>query len=382
MHIGRRTYHAADVVPFVFAFTLAIAFDPFTYTGATTPRWALMAIALPLLCGFASPNHFSLPKLIGAVFVAWAATSLIWTANGYDGAGTIALVMIIAMAFCYGARLQSLSPVLCGLAGGVAISSLILLIPALHAIPSIVQVYPHGLMGNRNMLGEVACLTALGCLVYKRYLFIIPLVPAIVWPPISRGAILALLSGICVWLWPRSKTSAVALAASMCLIGSALIDFRPSSVHERLEIWQAVLSGITFFGHGIGSLQTLMPYLSGHWETSLQRVDHAHNEFIEILFELGIPGLVLYLTLICVALRSADHSTRVLLVGFLVISCVAFPWHIPLNAFIGALVMGHAVRAWPALRSTDADWRARLRPWHVGPEYCEGYPELWGSRKV
>src|SRR6185437_14554439 len=76
---ARNTSQAA------FGFALAICFDPFTWTGATSPRWALLAVSLPLLLWISSRNHFTLAHLTGLVFIAWASLTLTWTANRWDG---------------------------------------------------------------------------------------------------------------------------------------------------------------------------------------------------------------------------------------------------------------------------------------------------------
>lgn len=359
----------------IFGFLLAICFDPHLWTAATQPRWALLAVALPLLCAFSSPNHFELSKLLGLLFIAWASLSLIWTANILDGFGELIWILIIAQAYIYGNRLFSLASIFTGLALGITVSSAILIIPALRDlfVNSIVLVYPHGLWGNRNMMGEIAVLTLLGCLVYQRYWYIPGLLPAIFFykPEImsgtpSRGALLALVAGIGTWLWSRSKWQACVFAGIVFVGGAAFVALdhsHGSAANERLQVWEAVYSGTNLAGRGLGSLYTLAPYLSPIWDTAERRIDHAHNEFIEILFELGIFGATLYVAIIAIALRSASDSCRVILVGFLVISMFAFPWHIPANAFVGGLVMGHAIRGRQSLRDDYAHWRILLCRW-------------------
>ena len=285
----------------IIGFLLAIAFDPYSWTGATSLRWALLAITLPGLCLISLPNNFDLTKLLGIGFIAWAAISLTWSPNQWDAYGTFIQLLIIAAAFVYGNRVSSLKPIFTGLAIGVTVSAAILLSPTLQGLTSgsPVSTYPHGLWGNRNMMGEIAVLSALGCLAYGRYWFIPGLLPAIFYykPEImsgvpSRGAVGALMAGICVWLWPRSKVLSGLLAAALLIGGTAALGFgnRFGPVYERLEVWQAVLHGVTLRGNGLGSLYTLAPYLTDIFDTTMRRVDHAHNEFIEILFELGVIG--------------------------------------------------------------------------------------------
>ena len=365
----------------IFGFLLAITFDPNIWTAATQPRWALLAISLPILCAISSPNNFDLTKFIGLIFIAWASLSLFWTPNKWDGLGELIQLLIIAQAFVLGSRLSSLERIFTGLALGITISSAIILVPALQAlfVNSIVQVYPHGLWGNRNMMGEIAVLTLLGCLVYQRYWLIPGLLPAIFYykrmvmggTP-SRGALLALVAGICVWLWSRSKwATGIFIGVILVTIAATRgLDNHDGAAIERLQVWQAVYGGVDLAGRGIGSLYTLAPYLSDLWDTTERRIDHAHNEFIEILFNLGIVGATTYIAIIAIALRSSDAGTRVILVAFLVISMVAFPWHIPANAFVGALVLGHAIRGRHGLRYDYHYWRILLRHFH---EACRAY---------
>lgn len=347
----------------IFGFLLAVIFDPFTWTGATTPRWALLAVGLPLLLRLSAPNHFTLAHLVGILFALWTALTITWTANIWDGAGQLLILLIIVQAFIYGEKSLKLEKIFIGLAVGISASSLILIIPPLHTLPSIVLVYPHGLFGNRNMLGEIAALTLVGCVVYRLYWFIPGLLPALLWPPIARDALLAVAAGLILWIWPKHRTIALVCIALGIIALYFGIEYRPSSVEERFTAWSAVLNNLTFFGHGIGSLYTLSPYMTDAWDTTARRLDHAHNEFLEILFEQGIPGLVLYTALLSLAYRSADWATRSILSAFLVISCVAFPWRIPANAFVGALCLGHAVRNGRPLRDEYHAWRTYVRAW-------------------
>src|SRR6185437_5489632 len=98
---------ARNTSQFAFGFALAICFDPFTWTGATSPRWALLAVSLPLLCQFGSRNHFTLAHLTGLVFIAWATISLIWTANLWDALGAMISLLIICQSVVFGTRITT-----------------------------------------------------------------------------------------------------------------------------------------------------------------------------------------------------------------------------------------------------------------------------------
>lgn len=370
----------------IFGFLLSIAFDPYIYTGATDPRWALLAVSLPILIAFSSPNNFTLAHLFGVLFLAWASLTLIWTANLWDGLGQTTQLLILGLAIVYGSRLTSLEPFVKGAALGITVSSALLLIPILR-FDSLVSNYPHGLFGNRNMFSEFAILIALALIAYRKWLFLPGLAPAIFYykPEIIggslvRSAILALCVGVVAFVWQWSRKAALACIALITAIAFASLihGWKLGSIIERLEVWNAVWSGTNWWGHGIGSLFTLSPYLSATWDTTLQRVDHAHNEFLEIAFELGGIGAGLYAGIIAYALCLADRKMFPVLLGFLVISEVAFPWHIPANAFMGALVIGHSVRDGKPVRELYHGISSSLRAWYG---WC-GYgfkPEIGGE---
>lgn len=356
----------------IFGFLLAIAFDPYIYTGATDPRWALLAISLPILIATTPSNNFTVPHLLGLIFIAWASLTLTWTSNLWDGLGEMIHLFVCGLAIVYGSRLMTLEPLVKGLALGITISSLILLVPLLR-FDSVVSIYPHGLFGNRNMLSEIAVLTALGLIAYRKWLYLPGLAPAIFYykPEIIggslvRSAMLALCVGVIafIWQWSRRAALLAMLFIAFAAFETLIHGWKLGSIIERIEVWQAVWNGTNWLGHGIGSLFTLAPYLSAGWDTTVQRIDHAHNDFLEIAFELGFIGAGLYAGIIAYAVCAADRKILPVLLGFLVISEVAFPWHIPANAFVGALVIGHAIRDGKPVREFSYGWRALLRAWH------------------
>lgn len=85
----------------------------------------------------------------------------------------------------------------------------------------------------------------------------------------------------------------------------------------RLEIWQASLIAVAdfpFTGIGIGTFTTVIPLLYP-LSFPIESYPHAHNLFLQIGLDLGLPGLIAYLALLInlfvmliITLRSA-HST-------------------------------------------------------------------------
>ena len=332
----------------IFGFLLTICFDPNLWYGATVPRWALLAVTLPLLTAFASPNHFTVSHLVGLVFVVWSTISLLWCANIYDGLGDLLQVLILAQAFVLGARLQSVEHILSGMALGMAVNTASVLIT--H----------NNLFFNTDMAAECAAMIAMGLICYRKWLFLPFVLPTLFWPPIARGAILGFLAGICCWLWPRSRWAAALLAGAMLIGGFYALDIRPLAVEARIDLWTGAWRGIDWLGHGLGSLPTLYPWVTHSWDTMIERPDHAHNELIEILFDLGVIGLLGFVGMVCTSLYRSSSVLAPALATISVISLVAFPLNIPATAFIAALVIGNLAGSGPGLRSYFPDWRLVL----------------------
>ena len=182
----------------IFGFLLTALYVPGIAGAATTPKWALLAVALPvlLLMRGDSPRKFTLSHLFGLGFVAWAAVSLIWTPNRLDGMGELIKLVILTQVFLLGARMEPhhLSSLLCGLAIGLLPSAAVVLIQTwqpdivLHATPN------SGLFVNSGSLAEIAALVMIGLLTiqgrYWQGLLFMLLLPCLILP-MSRGAYLA-----------------------------------------------------------------------------------------------------------------------------------------------------------------------------------------------
>jgi O-antigen ligase len=166
------------------------------------------------------------------------------------------------------------------------------------------------------------------------------------------------------------------------VLGSILVALVPPDAHERLR----TLSGAPFrldtwrdslrlaasspvLGHGLGSFHDAYPrFKSGHGDV---RVEHAENDYLETLVEMGAPGLALSVAGLVLLLTAAGRGVarepdRVVrgigtgalaaLVALAVHSVVDFNLRIPSNAALAALVAaaaaaGGGVRARPLPRA-------------------------------
>lgn len=135
----------------------------------------------------------------------------------------------------------------------------------------------------------------------------------------SRGAYLAALIAlpvVVVLRWPRLRYLLMA-AVAMGVI--ALFAIGPERVVEavlggssasglsgRLEVWSRALyalSDFPFTGIGIGTFNRVIPVLYPFFTIAPDaKLDHAHNLFLQVGLDLGLPGLIAYIALWLVVL--------------------------------------------------------------------------------
>lgn len=119
----------------------------------------------------------------------------------------------------------------------------------------------------------------------------------------SRGAYLGLASGLLVVavLWPRSLWLLAPCAAlggvGMALAGGSL-DVAASGLEWRTIVWDnglRILSSFPFTGVGMGCFRQVTNSLFPMAGLGSIDASHAHNLYLQIGIDLGIPGLVAYL---------------------------------------------------------------------------------------
>jgi putative inorganic carbon (hco3(-)) transporter len=157
----------------------------------------------------------------------------------------------------------------------------------------------------------------------------------------SRGGILSVLTALLVilairFLWGRwllfffliGMCSFLFIGSSINLILPAeVLAFDEFGLEGRLEIWSRALYGLAEFPftgmsmNGFRELvQTFYPIISRSPEAD---IGHAHNHLLQAGLDLGIPGLIAYLSLWIISVgllwsvwhKSPDNSDRVLILG-------------------------------------------------------------------
>lgn len=331
----------------VFSFLLSVLFIPGLSGAATTPRWALAAVMLPLLL---RPVKLTTAHLCGLVFIWYAAISVTWS-HPYDGLNGLFQLVVAAEAFWLGSQLKDLKPVAIGFGLGMWVSSAVMLC----GIPVPSSTEHAGLFSNSNVMGEIAALSLVAALSCRLWWLIPGILPAL-WLAHSRGAFAALACVGLAWVWGRSRVWAV--FGALAGLGALVYLSHGSSATDRMNMWSAVLPHLTILGHGLGSLYTLLPlYMPGVDSLNI-RTDHLHNDWLEYVFETGAGSIFLFAVVIL---------SRSFIVGaFAVEALFGFPMHTATTVVLGSIAAGYTVRNRPALRDVWAAWRGILLVWEDG----------------
>jgi O-antigen ligase len=257
--------------------------------------------------------------LCGIVLAAWALAGLSWSQNVGGTLQSLLHIGVAVFVFLAARQTGALEPKLLflylSLLGAVRTTELLV-----HGALTAKGV-PLPMWGSPNVtfagltaaLGAVAGLAgARGSVPERRAAWVLPvLTGAVLFQGNTMGPLFALLMGVLVWfIVDRQKKGAlwgVPLFAAALL---ALFAFGPSWVSnnpadsarwERLTIWKDTLRMIAAhpWGGGLGTFETFTREFQGLPGTRV--APHVHNEFLEMVFELGLPGGLLALGLLGIA---------------------------------------------------------------------------------
>jgi putative inorganic carbon (HCO3(-)) transporter len=141
--------------------------------------------------------------------------------------------------------------------------------------------------------------------------------------PLALGAIVAAL--VVTYLGPGQV--AADLSRNLGLSPGDLAN--PGAAASRLEIWSRALYGIedfAFTGMGMGTFSHVMPVLYPGVSFAPERdIGHAHNQFLQAGLDLGLPGLIAFMStwMVAAALawstwrRTTDSWGRALVAGIM-----------------------------------------------------------------
>jgi hypothetical protein len=341
------------------AFLVMVAYWPGFSGAAIAPRWS--AIALGAILVLIGPRiRWTVAHAIGAGFIAWCALSLAWSDQVGDGIGAMFRLLLLATGFILGSQLTTLRPAMMGAAAGLAISSALAIAQHFGWDGVLQGTRPAGLFYNKNYLAEAAALVMIWAFAERFWWVALGVLPAIVLP-VARGALLAVSATAVILLWRRSRAAALGVAGiALAVIGYTLLTASLISVDQRGAIWRDTFDHVSLLGYGFGAFAETFPSIARHFVMIADRPAQAHNEFLQVWFEVGAAGLAVLTAFFATLLRPPFNAAQLVLFGILVEAFFAFPFQMPATAFIGLLAAGHAARDCIGVGDALARGRASL----------------------
>lgn len=335
-------------------------------------RWALIAVMCPAMLYLIrirpTPLHYW-----GAAFFVWAMASLLWSPVLDDALQEWTQFLFMAMAFVIAAEQENNVPLYRGLAIGMIFSFAVVLLQLGGLNPVVMakgDVASTGLFVNSNILGWTAAPLLIVLLAQRcwiDYVLSIPVGFCLIMSD-CRSAIGAAFICFIGLAWQRSRWVGGAIA----VVAAAFVFHRihrfddAASLVQREDIWRDTVKGITPLGHGIGSFYSMYLAYStgltpqGFWVD----LSHAHNDALEMFFELGLPGLILASIFIVLVLRYCGRAERYGLACLGMVGMVGFPLHQPVTQVLVAAMAGNAARDWRCLRDNQSSGYISVRYRH------------------
>lgn len=334
--MARWAIHRSATLSKVFGASLALAFVPGWVDGATAPRWILASLWIA-----ATARTVNWPM---AVLAAWAAVTLLWTIDlPY---GMFHLWMLILMA-AFAVQERNLEQIALGAGLGLALQLPLALLQLAGIDPVLDAIPPAGLFFVKTYFAEAAALAAV--LNRRRIALCIALclIVAVSGNRESQAALVA----VAIWLLCGERF--VRFAICCTLIAALAVAFgHLDPIHSRdlgfrLDFWRDTISHTALWGHGLGSFWALWPSWASNFAAG--RPEYPHNEFVWLLSELGLPGILFGLGFGVFCWRA--RGLRAALICLAVETCFGFPFQLPVTLVLASLVLGRAYS--DAVRSMD-----------------------------
>jgi hypothetical protein len=317
----------------VLAFLASVAVWPGIPDMATVPRWAVIAVGLPLVSRL-DPREVAEPfrwLLLGGL--AWAALSVAWSPDRLGAVLALFYLLVLSLVFVAAAAAE-FDAIMTGLAAGAGVSAVIAMVQMCGWSPVAQFAAPAGLFFNRDLLGEFLAPVAVWVLLRGYRGFGLALLLVIV-ATHSRSAGLAALLGL-IYAWRVTPTTKLFALSGVVVLSMLAISFGDqASAQQRIAIWWQAATHLSVFGHGIGWFQATYPLYV-----------RAHSDLLQLLAELGLGAILWILTPVKMfAERRGELVQRAVLLTVCVEAAVSFPLHTPMGGFVAAAVAGSLAAA-------------------------------------
>lgn len=328
---------------FLLGLGISIAYIPGIVGASISTGWLFLLIVCPFLLLYCD----DLKLRWGFGFICFAALSLSWSYSLNIALFYLLKVIVLGLLFWIGQNIHDIKPIFKGLATGLGISSIVawLQYAGFHEVYSLGN-DPSALFINPNIYSEVSAVILVGLIVLNLWWWI-PVTLTGLLLVHSRAAYVGLAVSLFVWGWKFDKRLAISVTLGIAVLGTSLYwdHFNTASIQERLNIWLDTVQGFKLFGNGIGSYETMFPYYATHINTEAARPKFAHNDLLNIIFELGI-GTSLLIPVILNVLKS-NRKELVIIYTVFTISLFTYSFHVPVEAFVVFLVAGY-ITSYPA----------------------------------
>lgn len=340
-------------------FILTIITVPFMPSGGTVPRWAFLSIMCAV---FLFRNSLSWPFLGMVAYLLLMA----WVGPvGFDAAFIFWHFLLLAVLFCW-AQGANLKHIAIGAGLGMAVNSGFVIGQVLgwNVIPQLVP--NSGLFYNHNMGAEAAAMILALVVTYRLWWLIPGILPTLAFG--SRAPILALgvAAGCVLWRWSRFAALMTTLGVTLFVVvfmqgeGGHRGVIVSADLMQRIGVWQDMLPHLTIWGHGLGSFIGEYPAFQHHTNPLELRFENAHNDFLQVTYELGLGGIVLIGVLLMRMIAAPFSPAWYALVVFLVEACFGFPLYEPVSGALAACCAGVLFAGCDSLRGLLPDRRSRV----------------------
>lgn len=328
----------------VFFFLTIFAIPGFP-SGALVGRWGVLAATAAYLFFWCRLSWGAVALLAYLAAMSWI------TPVGYEAINLYFHAVFLVILYCYAKQMADFRKLAIGASLGMAINSAFMIaqhFDGLWWIPELTR--DGGLYFNHNMAGEAAGMILALAVGYRLWWLVPGVLPSLYFG--ARSAVLGLGVAAFLWVWARSKGWALAtLVAAPLVVYGTHIEYITESqggwigpfttLFGRFDTWNDVIKGFTITGQGFGSFITNFT-LYQHATSPLEiRWEQAHNDALQLIFELGIIGAALcaaFIYRLAIAERRPEFYA---LVVFVVEGTFGFPLYIPVTAALAALCAGH-----------------------------------------
>lgn len=326
----------AERLVVLLAFGVPVAcISPFP-DGATGTRWALLSICVPVLFCIA-------PQVRNVTYavMAYMAASLLWSPDPVAGLDLWWHFALIAMLVAIAPR--DMTRIYWAMGLGLAVNSFVVLLQLMGFEPVTYMQIGSGLFFNKNQQNCVVAMVFLALISMDNW----------------KASILASWVVLPLFAVGLSRTAAIALAVAgafalkgwlrwIALAGGALLLLvlagwagRVDSNLQRIDTWLEATEHLSLLGNGLGSFRFAYPVM-----------EHAHNDLLQISYELGFVGALGFVALGLFLIGGTRGAERLILIAFAVEGLFDFPLYQPATAFLAALCAGAVLRR--------GDWLRRL----------------------